>query len=50
VSGIIGIPPGFHSVMMGKLKAHPAKTSTPRSATALPATTGTRSKKLTEEL
>src|SRR6202011_3632702 len=50
VSGIIGIPPGFHSVMMGRLKDHPAKTSTPRSATMVPATTGTRSKKPIEEL
>src|SRR4030081_640214 len=50
VSGIIGIPPGFHSVMMGELKPQPPKTRTPRSATAAPATMGTRSKKPTEEL
>src|SRR4030081_3593524 len=50
VSGIIGIPPGFHSVMIGELKAQPPKTRTPRSATAAPATMGTRSKKPTEEL
>jgi hypothetical protein len=50
VSGIIGIPPDFHSVTMGRLKAQPAKTSAPRIATAVPATLGTRSKKPIEEL
>src|ERR1700681_4450461 len=50
VSGIIGIPPGFHCVTMGRLKSQPRRTSAPRAATAVPAMTGTRSKKPIELL